>query len=1442
MSFIENLTEGIGELAKPLAPALDFLGIGPEQSPLPDGASVWDAIGQGVKSAVMAGPAGLAVGAQQLLGPMSGRDRLIFGSMLLAGGVGAARQFSQRWHTNKRLAPVSGLLESEQLGIPHGFTELSEPAAALARERPGIRGRQAQVLAGADPLETARALGKGQLDEPTVAGIAGVVDRYAALHPNGLDGAKVDLARFDHAFDHNLLQGPHNKPFRDVWDKFTSGQALTDDESQKLLQAVKALGDATKDIAADDLSIGLTARITNVDITPEGATLHVTARTPEVGDLFGDERYRARALTTLNVRAYAKQGYANFRLLWDIGMEDTRIRQEGLGKPLLPRGLTRGPDWYFAEHDNIAKAFGVDPKNSLAMARPVALVSLLSESQDWATNIEVAKRLSDEVFRRKEVLNEDFQNWLQHGTRADYRRPNTRREYTGKNAKRHEKLFQRLHEEMRSKGFRVSAADLRKVLRLARETPEELFASTEGPKQKNFYLNLLYPDLEYPVTVDMHQFDAYYGLDSGTQDRPVNDPIGAGETSYNVIADVVRQLAADLSEELGQSVKPHQVQAVIWETWRELKRAHNGSWRNLDGTPGDPFRLKPAGGENPVFLALQGKGETEIFPSLFGAKGDTLPVATLEGEADGFKAILAPEGGVAYATSVDVYTDYAARHLYPAVKGADGVPRWVNTRPRWVHDPSKIRSTVAADPWAHVETYDMHQLGLTVGEWPGHGAQEAILFDGPPVLKTRGWLSKTKPIAMGGVSVDGVALDHTPVWRSEITDHAYLSDVLTRHAWAIVEDPKAANAARIAGYDPIRLSPGGWLVIGPDAQTAKGWGGKVITNAGELPQRELSASVDDLVRVMRENPDGFTFDPATGELASSGVAMAESGAELRISPAELDSGVLEEWFEQHQVWLSRPGMHVGGWYNEADGMFVLDVSRVLPKGTPADEIQRLLDEGFQEAAFDLDNLQEIRNPNWDAIKDQAEQPRPPAEFELDLGLEDGPFRFRPDDFTVPAEDDLLARAVRQATRYMLPLDRDQIHTLELIAEDIERRGGSNLVIHTTRNQLDGFVRAREYTYTNGNQLQVVRTRDLTAGQPNAVPVWVRSNSNLPDSITAEPAPTVKTQDGAILNNAVRLVGADELGPGTYSVDSETWTIIAGEGAVTGGKKWTIDVGDQPDMVGPVRQAEVLIAAGVDPTVIEFKTPQGRFGLQGPTEPSFERTPVIKTKFGGPAPKSTSSNLHPDDIYVGQFRISPKFKMLDRGKIVDVELDPTLLSSTQRALETFLDRHERAAEVWRLPGITVDSVDDGAFAYVPWEPGSPVLLTKSWWADPGALRASLTELAKDGFFVQGSDPVATVVAHELGHVLHGATALQQGWKKDPDINKALRSIVKKHGGPGAVGDVLSRRAAVDESELVAEAVASVLFGKPSKLAQEVYDTVNGAFEDAFKYRGLLWKTA
>jgi hypothetical protein len=78
-----------------------------------------------------------------------------------------------------------------------------------------------------------------------------------------------------------------------------------------------------------------------------------------------------------------------------------------------------------------------------------------------------------------------------------------------------------------------------------------------GLKTLNFYLNIFQPDHSGPVTIDRHAHDIARAEVWGSEDRGLS----AG-TRYAILADAYRD-AATL-----RGVRPHEMQAVTWETWR----------------------------------------------------------------------------------------------------------------------------------------------------------------------------------------------------------------------------------------------------------------------------------------------------------------------------------------------------------------------------------------------------------------------------------------------------------------------------------------------------------------------------------------------------------------------------------------------------------------------------------------------------------------------------------------------------------------------------------------------------------------------------------------------------------------------------------------------------------------------------------------------------------
>ncbi len=90
-----------------------------------------------------------------------------------------------------------------------------------------------------------------------------------------------------------------------------------------------------------------------------------------------------------------------------------------------------------------------------------------------------------------------------------------------------------------------------------------------GNKVRNFYLNLLRPGLDGPVTIDRHAVSALVGRKvEGVPDR---------KGYYDRCADVFRQVAAERDETVNAT------QAVAWLTWRRLNPSDRWAGRVAAG-------------------------------------------------------------------------------------------------------------------------------------------------------------------------------------------------------------------------------------------------------------------------------------------------------------------------------------------------------------------------------------------------------------------------------------------------------------------------------------------------------------------------------------------------------------------------------------------------------------------------------------------------------------------------------------------------------------------------------------------------------------------------------------------------------------------------------------------------------------------------------------------
>ena len=109
---------------------------------------------------------------------------------------------------------------------------------------------------------------------------------------------------------------------------------------------------------------------------------------------------------------------------------------------------------------------------------------------------------------------------------------------------------------------------------------------------------------------------------------------------------------------------------------------------------------------------------------------------------------------------------------------------------------------------------------------------------------------------------------------------------------------------------------------------------------------------------------GFTYSFNLGRHATKGVSVSYMGSQQKYAdiPTEED---LWDYVTQWQSRLSWPGNHLGGWYNDADGMYYLDVSTVMHD---LDKALKVGLDNHQAAVYDIGASKEHRINDWLAEK------------------------------------------------------------------------------------------------------------------------------------------------------------------------------------------------------------------------------------------------------------------------------------------------------------------------------------------------------------------------------------------------------------------------------------------------------------------------------------------
>jgi hypothetical protein len=1421
--FLDSAFEAVGRAAKPLAPAIDFL------APVSTGQGGQDlsignlinSVGRGLQNTLDEGLVGLgsaAYNAATMRG-MSARDRLLLGGLALAGGAMSARAIHAGWKANQPVrmnaramrmpADVPGGYPNltEGLGDPHRFIDITPEGQDLLFQRPGINRKQAQILASDDGLGVARGFAEFDVNDPTkIAAAAGLFETYAARVPEGARGAQVDWARFSYAMDTGKVRGtPGNARVKKLWKAATEApETLKDEEAEELFSYVQLIGDRTDGITADDFSVGLAGRIEHIDFVDDDVRFFVSHPVGWNDGQSVDPYIRAKRLQQLNIRQLADRGHRMIRQLFDIGDQQYQMFQE-TGTTDLPKGMHLGRDWYPVALDDTRKAFGVDDGD--ALNRAVAAVSFLSEAEEWSTNVYKARRILDLA---GDVSDDDFQAWLRNGVTPDaYDTKIARHKYAGTRAKEHQRRFNEIWETVKKGppgegGFKVDETTMKKVLRLygGVEPVEDVFRSTKARKQKNFYLNIRYPDGEWPVTIDRHAYDAFYGMDAGVQDRPIDAAIGDGDQAYDVIADTYRAVARELSEETGEQVLPHQVQAVVWEVWRILKgtAGRDGWGARLDGasTP-TPFMMTlpekidkvtgevliPAETSNPVFDALMGKS------GLTGALGQDMsgPVPVTLLQASDVKGLSAVSVGDDYVVLADMDDKVAAsvRTKTPGVIGTDRIPRWVDSEPLRVRSIDEFLATATEDVhWAETTLRADHAGGLHPALRPENTIVAYV--DGGAKLKTPRGVQARRA---GRASVQTQNLSYERLgpddidpkkWRgkdSPLNTHAYagISAELNEAQLAdlgITDYDKVAYTNRLRaelqrrGYKPIQTNgiyggaeEGSFIVFGMSPREAR--------EVGAMFHQESVLTNDGLIYPatnQRRVPTGMEIDPPKPKDPNE-----------MFDRSELIIGGRRLTFRQDFDWEADPDDVVDDLLDQRQTLNRERVEISIPPGRDIHELATELEErGFKDLAI-YTNRDQV--PGFDRAYERV------------------------------VTDGSAVTVIRTADGAIS--DPHGSHVFVRSASGLPKRG--------KKAPPPGWQVSGDGVAIAGNTL-LVDGRFPTGNVEFTGPFQAKLNGQSPIAW------------GYVDGTLTPIFDELELNSGRF------------QATIKGDK---ITPADEMDVTPAIRAHQALRDAGYPQAVLsnekgnvkkmKLQTSEGTF-MFGEEKPTTASSEVVTTRNG---------------LSVVQFHNDRKVPRFERlyGMSLDIgwragrtnhALDGSVVEQLESATGLVFNEHEAVIHRARLVGITTENINvkDPAYAYFPFAPDQRIVLTREFWEDPVRFERQLAEDRQNGWLSPRVEPTArSIMVHELGHVMHLSARMGEGMNI---VSPLEREIIKLVGGARQLKKVAEREisttAGVEISELIAESVTEVLLSdRPSKLARDVYAVLAERLGEYMKHHNM-----
>lgn len=196
-------------------------------------------------------------------------------------------------------------------------TELPEATPRdIARRRQAVTGRQAQIMAASSYEEVAQAIQPD--DDPIRTAARSVAFEVYSNRVPGAEAAQVDFARFDHAVQAGVVQDPDSVA---LWRKMSAGQLLTEKETEQLSSSVQSFAETLDISPSDDLSVGLTGRVTRVQKVSSGLATQVSTPLGWDDGKVADPQTRLERVQSLNLASFREQGTKNIEKLHAFAVE-----------------------------------------------------------------------------------------------------------------------------------------------------------------------------------------------------------------------------------------------------------------------------------------------------------------------------------------------------------------------------------------------------------------------------------------------------------------------------------------------------------------------------------------------------------------------------------------------------------------------------------------------------------------------------------------------------------------------------------------------------------------------------------------------------------------------------------------------------------------------------------------------------------------------------------------------------------------------------------------------------------------------------------------------------------------------------------------------------------------------------------------------------------------